>query len=280
MGARKVLFVFVDGLGAGQDSTEVNPLADACRYPVLNGLLRSAVPIDAGLGVAGYPQSATGQTSLLTGRNAAQVMGRHVEGFPPSGLRGVIEENNIFLSLLSLGKTAAFANAYWLDDISCMPKRLHSVTTVASLAAFGGVRGKKDLLENRAVYHDLTREMLLERGYAGPVISPETAGEQLLKIAYEYDFTLFEFFETDRAGHSGDSRMISRILDKLERFLNVVSGFRGNFILTSDHGNIEDSGSSGHTLNPVPFYVSDSCCFPRVLSVEEVSPAIISYLEG
>ena len=38
--------------------------------------------LDAVLGVKGRPQSATGQTSLFTGVNAAAVLGRHLRGFP------------------------------------------------------------------------------------------------------------------------------------------------------------------------------------------------------
>jgi hypothetical protein len=39
--------------------------------------------LDASLCVPGLPQSATGQAALLTGLNAPELMGRHIEGFPP-----------------------------------------------------------------------------------------------------------------------------------------------------------------------------------------------------
>ena len=39
-------------------------------------------PVDPKLGVKGIPQSATGQTSLLTGVNAQGVLGYHKSGYP------------------------------------------------------------------------------------------------------------------------------------------------------------------------------------------------------
>ena len=39
------------------------------------------------LGIEGLPQSATGQTALFTGINAAQLLGRHLFGFPNQPFR-------------------------------------------------------------------------------------------------------------------------------------------------------------------------------------------------
>ncbi|MEE9369018.1 MAG: NPCBM/NEW2 domain-containing protein [Pontiella sp.] len=99
----KVLFVFVDGFGIGSDDPERNPLLDS-RYPTLGKLISEATPVDACLGVAGKPQSATGQATLLTGVNAAQAMGRHMEGFPLARLKELIQQENIFSKLQNLGK--------------------------------------------------------------------------------------------------------------------------------------------------------------------------------
>lgn len=271
----KILFVFVDGLGLGSDDPAINPMADRNRFPNLGKILEQSVPLDAALGVPGLPQSATGQAALLTGLNAAKLMGRHIEGFPPSRLKELVQEHNIFSKLLAAGKTCTFANAYWLDDIAHIPARRASVTTVATLAAFGGVRGKSDLLANRAVYHDLTRERLRERGYDGPLITPEDAAEHLIGMASEHDFTLFEFFETDHAGHSGDPERIFQTLEKLDRFFGVMLRFNGLLIVTSDHGNIEDSTARSHTMNPVPLFVSDPEPFRMLESIDQLTPAIL-----
>jgi 2,3-bisphosphoglycerate-independent phosphoglycerate mutase len=284
-GGLKILFVFVDGLGIGSDDPNVNPLADRSRFPHLGKILAQSIPLDVALGVPGLPQSATGQAALLTGLNAAQLMGRHIEGFPPPRLKELVQEHNIFSKLLAAGKTSTFANAYWLDDVAHIsasaslrrdrPARRASVTTVATLAAFGAVRGKADLLANRAVYHDLTREKLRDRGYEGPFISPEEAAEHLIGIANDHDFTLFEFFETDHAGHNGDLQKIFNALEKLDRFFGALFRFDGLLIVTSDHGNIEDSTARTHTANPVPLFASDPEPFRGLQNIAELTPKLL-----
>ncbi len=270
-----ILFVFVDGLGLGSNDPAVNPLADRARFPNLGKILAQSIPLDAAFGVPGLPQSATGQAALLTGLNASKLMDRHIEGFPPPRLKELVQEHNIFSKLLAAGKTSTFANAYWLDDVAHIPARRTSVTTVATLAAFGAVRGKADLLANRAVYHDLTREKLRDRGYEGPLISPEEAAEHLIGIANAHDFTLFEFFETDHAGHSGDPQKSVDALEKLDRFFGVLLRFDGLLIVTSDHGNIEDSSVRTHTANPVPLFASDPEPFRGMQNIAELTPKLL-----
>jgi 2,3-bisphosphoglycerate-independent phosphoglycerate mutase len=274
----KILFVFVDGLGMGSGDPAINPLADRERFPNLGKILAQAVPLDAALGVPGLPQSATGQAALLTGLNAPDLMGRHIEGFPPPRLKELVQENNIFSRLLAAGKTCTFANAYWLDDIAQIPARRASVTTVATLAAFGRVRGKDDLLASRAVYHDLTREKLRERGYEGPLITPEEAAAHLIGIAEKHDFTLFEFFQTDHAGHGGVPEKIFQILDKLDRFLGGLFAFDGVLVVSSDHGNIEDSTVRSHTMNPVPLFSSRPDVFQGLENIAQFTPVVLRAL--
>lgn len=275
----KILFVFVDGLGIGSDDPAINPLAETEKFPNLGKLLKNSIPLDAALGVPGLPQSATGQAALLTGLNAPKLMGRHIEGFPPPRLKELVQEYNIFSRLLAAGKTCTFANAYWLEDSAHIPPRRVSVTTVATLAAFGGVRGRADLLSDRAVYQDLTREKLRERGYDGPLITPEEAAEHLIGIASSHDFTLFEFFETDHAGHSGDPQKIFQSLKKLDRFFSGIWSFTGLLIVTSDHGNIEDSSARSHTANPVPLFASQPEFFQRVERIDQLTPAVLQIFE-
>jgi 2,3-bisphosphoglycerate-independent phosphoglycerate mutase len=279
----KIIFIFVDGLGIGRDDPGVNPL---CRphYPALRKLLANAVPLDACLGVDGLPQSATGQAALLTGLNAAQAMGRHIEGFPPAALRALIQHHNIFSKLRRMGRRCTFANAYWIDDHLPIPIRRQSVTTVMSLAALGGVRRKAELLRGMAVHHDITRWTAHRRGYDGELIEPETAADHLLAIADENDFTLFEYFLTDRAGHSGDPELVERSLDTLERFLPRAAAFAEQpghlFLLSSDHGNIEDLSTLRHTRNPVPLVACGGASdrFHNLKSLTDVTPAIIECL--
>lgn len=285
MGVR-ILMIFVDGLGQGVADPAVNPVVSGCCPALADLASRHAVPIDACLGVPGLPQSATGQTALLTGVNAPSAVGRHVEGFPGPELRAIIEKRNIFRQLAAAGHSATFANAYYVSDMDAVFKaRLQSVTTIAALNAFGRVRDMQAMERNDAVYQDITRELLRGRGYTGQLVTPEAAADHLVAIAQAHDFTLFEYFQTDRAGHKADMQEARAVLRTLETFIAPLVGScagRGiNLVLTSDHGNIEDVRTRSHTLNPVPFAAIGPAAGDLkagVRSLVDVTPAILRVL--
>ncbi len=243
-------------------------------------------PIDACLGVPGLPQSATGQASLFTGLNAAQAMGRHVEGFPGPSLRKLVEADNIFLALKRIAKRGYFADGYLVDSLDeIRNRRFRSVTTTAALTCPEVIAMRDDLLANQAVCHDITRQSLLEKGYAGPVITPKAAAEHLAQLALGYDYTLFEFFETDRAGHSGDMNQAVSILGKLDAFLGALVPLALElgmlFALASDHGNIESMGQHSHTTHPVPFIAvgpGAEGLRGNVANLVEVTPQVLRVL--
>ena len=276
----KILFIFVDGLGVGSDDPIVNPLCDP-RFPTLGTILSNAVPLDACLGVQGLPQSATGQASLLTGINAPKAMGRHIEGFPPPSLKKLIQHENLFSKLRTIGKKCTFANCYLNIDPHRIPPRQQSVTTVMTLSALGRVRGTAELMEGKAVTHDITRRTMHMRGYDGQLITPEEAGEHLMAAAEENDLTLFEHFLTDRAGHTGSPDEAFQCLEILERFVARAVRFAEHpdrlFILSSDHGNIEDLSVRTHTRNPVPLVaIGDRAKeLDSLANLTDVTPALV-----
>ena len=275
--------VFIDGLGLGDAVAPSNPIRHE-THPFLSKILyKDSFPIDPVMGVPGIPQSATGQTSLLCGVNSQSLLGMHKEGFPGKTLKDIIQNENIFRKLKAMNKTGTFANGYWRTDLSELKKRI-SVTTAASLSGTGGVRLMEKLIEGDAVYQDLTQEILAAKGAALPVISVEEAAERLARISAKHDFTLFEYFQTDIAGHQRDGERIRKVLADLDGFLSHlhrVFDFDGNaLIITSDHGNIEDSSTPGHTDNPVPFYArgNGSGLFrKRVRNLADVTPAVLEW---
>ena len=278
------ILLLIDGLGLGPADPALNPVTSGV-CPRLQALLREvAVPVDATMGVAGVPQSATGQTALLTGVNTARRCGRHVAGFPGRVLREVLSSGTLYDHLAGLGFVCTFANAYYVSDVDEVRQhRRQSVTTVAALQAFGRVRDTRALLRNEAVYHDLTRLSLRDRGYAGPLISPAEAAAHLMALARRHDLTLFEYFQTDRAGHAGDAAEIARVLGELDRFLAaLLEGWReppALLVLCSDHGNIESGNSTSHSLCPVPFVAlghGAHALRARVKSVLDVTPALVA----
>ncbi len=285
---RQLILLFVDGLGLGPADPTVNPVHTGVCPHLVRLLARHARPIDACLGVPGLPQSATGQTALFTGVNAAELVGRHVEGFPTVALRAVIAEHNLYRRLSACGLRSTFANAYFTDDMDAVrAARRQSVTTVAALDAFGEVRGLSCLLENRAVYHDLTRERLVPRGYAGPLVTPAAAAAHLAALASEHALTVFEFFLTDHAGHAGSLPAAEDVLHRYDAFLGALLPLAAaagiTVLLTSDHGNIEDMSLRTHTLNPVPCAVvgpGAGRLRQEVTSLTDVAGAVLRLLAG
>jgi len=252
----KVLFLFIDGVGLRAPAKD-NPVhAGIC--PVLCQLIeKNAVPIDACLDTKGLPQSATGQTAMFTGVNASHYMGRHCEGFPGPSLRKLIEEGNLFIELTRKGLRCRFADAYMVDSVDDLRvRRFKSVTTVMALTQPETISIQDDLLANQAVFHDITRTSLHDKGHAVPIITPQQAAEHLIQVACANDFTLFEFFQTDLAGHSCNYDHACETLKTFDLFLDSVVKLCKTtgllLILTSDHGNIEDMSTRGHTRNLVP----------------------------
>ncbi len=281
----KVIFLFIDGVGLRGPATDnpVNP--EVC--PTLCRLIaQHSVPIDACLSVPGLPQSATGQATMFTGVNAPVFMGRHCEGFPGPSLRKKIEEDNLFLRLKALGKRVRFADAYLVDSAEELAaRRFKSVTTVMALTVPEVVSTTDDLMDNAAVMQDLTRETIQDRYPDIPVITPENAAAHLFSIARLNDFTLYEFFQTDVAGHSMDYTRACAVLRLYDRFLSALVRFTRaagiTVLMTSDHGNIEEINERGHTRNQVPFIAfgpREEDFRTHVKSLIDVTPAILRFI--
>jgi len=252
----KVLFLFIDGVGLRPPATD-NPVHSGICPTLCHLIEQHGVSIDACLEVTGLPQSATGQTALFTGVNASQIMGRHCEGFPGPTLRKLIEQGNLFMDLSRKGLRCRFADAYLVDSVDELRgRRFKSVTTVMALTQPETISIQDDLMANQAVFHDITRKSLQEKGLAIPLVTPPQAAEHLIEVALANDFTLFEFFQTDLAGHSCQYDQACETLRTLDLFLDMAVRLCKTtgllLILTSDHGNIEDMGTRGHTRNPVP----------------------------
>ena len=278
-----MVFLFVDGVGIAGPAAD-NPInAEVC--PTLWRLFKMhAKPIDACLGVDGPPQSATGQATMFTGVNCAREMGRHCEGFPGLQLREIVQRDNLFLALRRAGRKVRFADAYLVDSAEELEqRRFKSVTTVMALSTPEVISTASDLMADRALMQDLTRETIQDRYPDIRVIPPQRAAEHLFRIACDNDFTLYEFFQTDVAGHSMDYPRACAVLRAYDAFLAALvrsaeaAGI--TIVITSDHGNIEAIGQRGHTTNPVPFVAygpKGRDLRERVSSLADVTPAVLS----
>lgn len=270
---KRVIFLFLDGVGLGEDDPAVNPLA-AAHYPTLDRLLAGRkpvattgrlstataelIPADANLGVAGRPQSATGQTAILTGINAPQQLGEHYGPRPDDRVRAILRQANLFGRLHEQGLRTYFCNAYpqgYFDAIN-RGKRLLSAIPYAATVAGQALPTAYDLYAKRALAADFTNQGWRDHlAYAdAPVFDAAAAGAQLWQIAQDYHFTFFEHWQTDVLGHRGD---LAAAVANFQHFDGFLAGLlqaadlaQTLIVVTSDHGNVEDCRHGKHTTNP------------------------------
>jgi 2,3-bisphosphoglycerate-independent phosphoglycerate mutase len=286
----RVLLLFVDGVGLGDDDAGSNPVLSA-RLPVLAELLGGRLPIresapehasaaslvaiDATLGVPGTPQSGTGQATLLTGANAAAMHGRHFGPWVPGRLQRMVREESVLASALALGYRVAFANAYPEEVVDMAarertaagadegraerrrrraPSFLRAGPPLAALGAGVLTRHTQELECGDAVASEITNDGwrdVLGRTQL-PVIDAEQAGTNLARIVAANDLTLFAHYATDYSGHR---RSMAAAVGALERLDSFVGGLLGALPADALIFMVSDHGNiedirTGHTLNP------------------------------
>ncbi len=271
----RVLFIFLDGVGLGANDPEINPFART-SMPTLEALLGghkllagvapfvgdrvTLCALDAGLGVDGLPQSATGQAVLLTGTNVPAEIGEHYGPKPNPPVAEHIRRGTLFSRFVAAGKSAALLNAYpprYFDGVES-GKRLYSSIPLAVTSAGISLFTKDDFFAGQALSADFTGE-----GWAGmlgfpdaPVLTPEAAGRKLASLAHSYNFAFFEYWASDYAGHKQDMPWAVRQLGVLDEVLRGLTDAwddsSGLILITSDHGNMEDLSTRRHTDARVP----------------------------
>jgi 2,3-bisphosphoglycerate-independent phosphoglycerate mutase len=296
--AARILVVFVDGLGLAPEGAH-NPLTTAAM-PALRQLIGGSltlervqrregwclVPLDATLGVAGLPQSATGQTALFSGRNGALLLGRHVAAFPGPRLRAILEQHNLLLDARRRGLDVAFANAFaprYFELIAARRLR-HSVTVSSALAAGLSLRGTAELARGEALSWDIEGDLVEAATGVAPVSAAE-AGRRLLRLSLRHRLTLYETFLTDLAAHRRVPLSVEEVLSRLDSLLgSLLPALPAELtlLLTSDHGNLEDARDGRHTRNPVPLLAvgARALRFAALQSILDLTPAILAELGG
>jgi hypothetical protein len=271
----RILFLFLDGVGLASPEAESNPL-NQTRLPTLEGLLggnrlvQSTAPysgefatlmsLDANLGIPGLPQSATGQASILTGRNVPKEIGQHYGPKPNQAVSEIVRADNVFIQVKETGGKAALLNAYpprYFEAIES-GHRLYSTIPLAVTAADIDLMTAEDLQAGRALSVDFTGE-----GWAAqpdfpptPIYSLEHAGCLLAELSQSYDLAWFDYWLTDYAGHRASMEEASQLLQAFDEVLaHIIRCWESRkdlIVVSSDHGNIEDLSKKGHTRNPVP----------------------------
>jgi hypothetical protein len=292
------LFLFLDGVGLGPDDPLSNPFASALMPNLLNllegnrllltalksspsnqpsshslprdGMLSppsrletrraSLLSLDANLGVAGLPQSASGQASLLTGQNIPAALGYHYGPKPNPPVAAFLGNGNLFNLLKESGRKTGFLNAYPPRYFAAIESGLRLYSAIPLAATNAGIRlhTTADLLAGRAIAADFTAQGwhthlgLLDT----PILSEKEAGRHLAELASSYDFSFFEYWLSDYAGHNREMVPACELLESFDRvlggLLDAWDDREGLILLTSDHGNLEDLSTRRHTTNPVP----------------------------
>lgn len=298
-----ILLIFIDGVGIGESDPEKNPFF---KYPFrsFNEIFGQTpsiekqfltyedkiflFPSDPLLGVAGLPQSGTGQTSIFCGVNAPKLIGQHFGPYPYTTLIPVIKEHNIFYEFLKNGLKTTFVNAYpqvFFDYVNSGRQRL-SVTTLSCRLSGVRLNDFNDLKNGRALSAEIDNSRWVNKlGYDLPVIKPETAAERLLDIASENNLTVFEYFLSDHLGHRRNFDTLKETLEVLDDFLfYLLKNFdtASTLLICSDHGNLEDISVKTHTFNPSLTITAGkhaSELSKKIRDLSEIKPSIMELIK-
>jgi 2,3-bisphosphoglycerate-independent phosphoglycerate mutase len=309
-GARmKFLFLFLDGVGLGADDVETNPFASA-QMPNLENLLggqrliqnhrgfpihtprATLLALDACLGIEGRPQSASGQATLLTGKNVPALIGEHYGPKPNPKIRAIVENSNIFSTLQQAGYRTSFLNAFPAGYFQGLDsgRRIPGAVAMAARAAGVPIKTQDDLFNGQALSADFTAQGWWDhlKSPDTPILTPEQAGIRLKDLTFQQDFAFFEYWLSDYAGHKGDMANAQSLLSAFDQVLGgLLSAWEdeeGLILLTSDHGNLEDLSVRKHTRNPVPALVIGSAGLREAFTqnssdLTDVYPGIMHFFQ-
>ncbi|PSQ79824.1 MAG: peptidase [Bacteroidetes bacterium QS_1_63_11] len=299
----RILFVFLDGIGLGppgpdnpfstHDPDALHRLSDGAPWthdlsPQSTGH-RLVRRLDATLRIEGLPQSGTGQASLFTGLNCAAQVGRHFGPFPHSATYEVLDHENLFHHVQALAPApspTAFANAFPPQFFDASSRRW-TVTTRCCAGADVQLRDLDALQADRAVAADLTAQAWRDALHLD--VLPQTAAQAaqaLFATHRDHMFTLFEYFQTDKAGHDRGDLTPAVVLERLDAFfgrlLDLLDPTQDTLVVTSDHGNLEDTTHTQHTRHPVPLFVYGWAAphFTEAHDLTDITPAIVEALRA
>ena len=264
---------------------------------------RVVSPIDATLGAPGLPQSATGQTTLLTGRDGVAEMGRPYGPWPGPRLRRLLVEGSLFADALGsaaeradpaasgsgAAAAAALANAYpaaYLEALA-RPAGRHRrarapASVVAAEAAGLRLRSVDDWRAGAAVAADLDGAWLDGTADGGDTSREARA---LARLARDHRFTYFDVWLPDHVGHRADLAAGVALVERLDRFVEALVGALApevTLAITSDHGNLEDASHPRHTRADVPLVALGpaAAAFASVADLRGVAAAVRSVWSG
>jgi bisphosphoglycerate-independent phosphoglycerate mutase (AlkP superfamily) len=143
---------------------------------------------------------------------------------------------------------------------------------------------EKDILAGRSIFQEYSNRWLNQKGLQLPEFTPEKAAEILYNSAQHYDFLLYEYFQTDifahRRGFDDQLQLIKNLNTLMGKLISLLDPAKDTLLVTSDHGNIEDSTQKNHTCNPVPLIVwgyQGDRLRDGIDAITDVTPAILRF---
>ena len=301
----RFLFLFLDGVGLGADDPSTNPFAST-PMPHLETLLNghrllqnetafpidtpraTLIPVDACLGITGRPQSASGQATLLTGKNVPALIGEHYGPKPNAAIRKILKNGNLFHRFQQAGYRASLLNAFPQGYFQAIEsgRRLPGAVAMAARNAQIPLKTQEDLLNGEALSADFTAQGWWDhlKLPGTPILTPREAGIRLAELSAKVEFSFFEYWISDYTGHKRNFEAAQSLLSTFDQVLGGLlaawEDASGLILITSDHGNLEDLSTRKHTRNPVPALVIGDPALRRdfvakLRDLSDIAPAIL-----
>ncbi|WP_104991798.1 metalloenzyme domain protein [Deinococcus sp. NW-56] len=250
-----LVWLALDGVGHPADAPPESVWET--ELPALRPLVEGGEALDATLGVPGLPQSGTGQSCWLTGRDAVRVMGEHFGPHPGPTLRRLLAEWSLPVRLTRAGGRAALANHYPPAYHAAQARRPRPGCFPYAFQAAGLPLGPPEVPPVSPT---------LGLGYAAPwpeqtpLADLSQLGERLARAARTHDLIAADLWLSDLLGHRGRVPVPADALAAGRAYLRRVDALLAGLleggarvIVSSDHGNLENLAVKGHTLARVPF---------------------------
>ena len=250
-----LVWLALDGVGHPDDA----PPGSAWEQdlPALRPLIDAGLALDTTLGVPGTPQSGTGQSCALTGRDAVRVMGEHFGPYPGPTLQKLLREESLPVRLTQMGGAAALLNFYPPGYFAAHERRpRHGCFPFSFLAA--------GLPLNPPGLPSVSPTLGLRYGSPWvPSLEPSelrSQGRAVARASETHDLLVLDLWLSDLLGHEGRLGAPPELLAAARRYLQHLDALLASLldggarvVISSDHGNFEDLGIKGHTVARVPF---------------------------
>jgi hypothetical protein len=222
---------------------------------------------------------------LYTGLNAPKIIGKHLTGFPNAALRKMLTQRSLFVVLKKFGFRCAFLNAFrpvFFSSPELFANKSLSASSEMNRAAGLPFRTLQDIRQEKALYHDYTNHELIKKGFEVPEFTCQRAAEILSHTMRTHDFILYEYFLTDKAGHSKNMETAIFEMKKVENLLLALIrcvDFKDTVIIAvSDHGNIEDISIKTHTYHPAFMAIWGTKAINSMNSLTDVYPFVLDIM--